>query len=75
MTGLIREEKWDRLLCCEPYEAEAAFLPTHMATPYADFVRRFGFPMIRARRRGVGRFRLLACRVIRNVVLDFFLVP
>jgi hypothetical protein len=39
----------DRLLCCEPYEAEAAFLPTHMATPYADFVRRFGFPMMRAR--------------------------
>jgi len=48
MTGLIREEKWDRLLCCEPYEAEAAFLPTHMATPYADFVRRVGFPMMRA---------------------------
>jgi hypothetical protein len=74
MTGLIREEKWDRLLCCEPYEAEAAFLPTHMVTPYADFVRRVGFPMMRARLRGVDRFRPVTCRRMNKGALDSFLV-
>jgi len=44
-------------------------------TPYADFVRRVGFPMMRARRQCVSRFRLVARCGKKTIARDFFLVP
>jgi hypothetical protein len=36
-------------------------------TSYADFVRRVGFPMMRPRRKSVGRFRLVARGKMRSL--------